>query len=197
MTSPTTTINVTTQKADNVLELQALLNGITTLLPKVDSFLLSRQTVSRADLLAQVQKRLDAALATKNARIALHNAVEAERNAQTVFKPLRSALRAYLVSVFSANAPELQQFGFVQSRRPKKTVAPKAAAVTKAKATRQARGTKGKKQKATIHGTSAAGSAAGSAASSGTATQTLRPMLQLRTRTRGPPTRPGRSRPSR
>ena len=83
MTTSTTTINVTTQKADAVLELQALINGITTLLPNVDPFLLSRQTIARADLLAQAQKTLAAALATTSARIAMHNAVEAERLAES------------------------------------------------------------------------------------------------------------------
>jgi hypothetical protein len=156
MSAPTTaTINVTTQKADNVLELQALIHGITTLLPKVDPFILSRQTYSRADLLARIQARLDAAIATRNARIGLHNAVEAERNAQVTFKPLRTSLRAYLVSVYGANAPELQQFGFVQNRKPKRSAQAKADAAKKAKATRAARGTKGRKQKAPIHGSPA------------------------------------------
>jgi hypothetical protein len=152
MATPTTTINVTTQKADNVLELQALMTGITTLLPHVDPFLLSRQTYPRADLLARVQARLDAAIATKNARITLHNVVDAERNAQAAFKGLHASFRAYLVAVYGANAPELQQFGYVQNRKPKRTAQTKADAALKAKATRTARGTKGKKQKAAIHG---------------------------------------------
>jgi hypothetical protein len=153
MATTTTTINVTTQKADIVLELQALIHGVNTLIPNVDPFLLARKTVSRAAFLSQAQARLDAALKTKDARIALHNAVEAERNAQADFKPTRSAFRAYLVSYYGANAPELQQYGFVQNRRPKKTAQAKANAATKAKATRTAQGTKGKKQKAAIKAT--------------------------------------------
>jgi hypothetical protein len=152
MATPTTTINVTTQKADSVLELQALIGGITMLLPTVDPFLLSRQTYKRADLLARIQARLDAAIATKDARITLHNVVDAERNAEAAFKGLHASFRAYLVAVYGANAPELQQFGYVQNRKPKRTAQTKADAALNAKATRTARGTKGKKQKAAIHG---------------------------------------------
>jgi hypothetical protein len=156
MSATTATINVTTQKADSVLELQALIQGVTVLLPHVDPFMLSRQTYSRADLLARIQARLDAAIATKSARIVLHNAVGAERNAQANFKELHASFRAYLVSVYGANAPELQQFGYVQSRKPKRSAQAKANAALKAKATRTARGTKGKKQKAAVHAAAAA-----------------------------------------
>lgn len=168
MSATTATINVTTQKADSVPELQALINGITALLPHVDPFMLSRQTYSRADLLARIQARLDAAIATKSARIVLHNAVGAERNAQANFKDLQASFRAYLVSVYGANAPELQQFGYVQSRKPKRSAQTKANAALKAKATRTARGTKGKKQKAAVHGTPAAATAPATAAAPAT-----------------------------
>src|SRR5258708_21732724 len=117
MSTPTITVNVTTQKADTVLELQALVVGIDKLLAGVDPFKLSRETITRADLLTRVQSRLNAALASKAARQAMHNAVAAERTAQAQFKPLRAALRSYLVGAYGANAPELQQFGFVQNRR--------------------------------------------------------------------------------
>jgi hypothetical protein len=153
MATATTTVNVTTQKADAVLEMQAFINGINTLLPGVDPFRLSRQTLTRAQLLAQAQARLDAATATKNARLTLHTSVEAERIAAQSFQPIRVAFRAYLVAIYGANAPELQQYGYVQNRKPKRTAQGKATAAAKAKATRAARGTKGKKQKAAIKGT--------------------------------------------
>jgi hypothetical protein len=158
MSTPTT-VNVTTQKADAVLQLQALLHGIQLKLPGVDPFLLYRLTLSRDELVKRIQTRLDTAIATKASRQAMHNAVAAERAAQAEFKPIRSALRSYLAGVYSANAPELQEFGFVQNRRPAKTVASKAAAVAKGKATRVARATKGRKQKAAIKGAPAASTA--------------------------------------
>jgi hypothetical protein len=170
MSTPTTaTINVTTQKADSVLELQALINGITMLLAGVDPFRLSRQTYTRAELLARVRERLDAAIATKSARITLHNTVEAERIAQANFRGLRSSFRAYLVSVYGANAPELQQFGYVQNRKPKRSAQAKADAAKKAKATRAARGTKGRKQKAAVRPTTAPAAGEATAAAPGTA----------------------------
>ncbi len=152
MSTPTT-VNVTTQKGDTVLQLQALRHSILVSLPGVDRFLLSFMTLSRDELVARVQARLDAAIATKTSRQAMHNAVAAERIAEAQFRPLRSALRSYVAAVYSANAPQLQEFGFVQNRRPAKTVASKATAIVKAKATRAARATKGRKQKAAIKGT--------------------------------------------
>ena len=158
MSTPVT-VNVTTQKADAVLQLQALLHGIQVKLPGVDPFLLYRLTLSRDELVKRVQTRLDTAIATKTSRQAMHNAVAAERAAQAEFKPIRSALRSYLVGVYGANAPELQEFGFVQNRRPAKTVASKASAIAKGKATRVARSTKGRKQKAAVKGAPAASTA--------------------------------------
>jgi len=158
MSTPTT-VNVTTQKADAVLQLQALLHGILVKLPAVDPFLLYRLTLSRDELVKRIQTRLDTAIATKTSRQAMHNAVAAERAAQADFKPIRSALRSYLVGVYGANAPELQEFGFVQNRRPAKTVASKAAAIAKGKATRVARATKGRKQKAAVKGAPATSTA--------------------------------------
>jgi hypothetical protein len=169
MSTPVT-VNVTTQKADAVLQLQALLHGIQVKLPGVDPFLLYRLTLSRDELVKRVQTRLDTAIATKTSRQAMHNAVAAERAAQADFKPIRSALRSYLVGVYGANAPELQEFGFVQNRRPAKTVASKASAIAKGKATRVARSTKGRKQKAAVKGAPAASTAPAASAASPAAT---------------------------
>jgi hypothetical protein len=158
MSTPTT-VNVTTQKADAVLQLQALLHAVQTKLSGVDPFLLYRLTLSRDELVKRIQTRLDTAIATKTSRQAMHNAVAAEHAAQADFRPLRSALRSYVASIYGANAPELQEFGFVQNRRPAKTVASKAAAIAKGKATRVARATKGRKQKAAVKGAPAASTA--------------------------------------
>ena len=61
--------------------------------------------------------------------------------------PYRRDMRSYLVSKYGPNSPTLQAFGFTQAKAPQKSAAAKAAGVAKAKATRAAIGTKGKKQR--------------------------------------------------
>ena len=152
MSTPTATtpktISVTTQKVDTQAEYQALIDGIGALMPGVDPFLLAKRTIARADLLAQFQKRIDAAKATKAARIALSASVAAEREVDAAVKPLRSAFKTFAQGRYGKTAPELQELGFVPYRKPAKSAQKKAAGVTKAAATRKSRGTKGRQQKA-------------------------------------------------
>ncbi len=152
--TPTTpkTVSITTQKTDRQAELQALINGINALMTGVDPFLIAKKTIARADLIAQFQKGIDAAKATKEARLALATAVSHERDIVATIKPLRSAFKTFAQGRFGKNAPELQQLGFVQDRTPKKSMQNAAAGVVKAQATRKVRGTKGRQQKAALTG---------------------------------------------
>jgi hypothetical protein len=156
MSTPTNTtpktVSVTTQKLDTQAQYQAIIDGSNALLPGVDPFVIAKQTIARADLFAQFQKGIDAVNATKAARIALSAAVANERAVNATLKPLRSAFKTYAQGRFGKRAPELQQLGFVQNRTPKKSVAKAAAGATQGKATRTARGTKGRQQKAAVTG---------------------------------------------
>jgi hypothetical protein len=151
MSTPNT-VNITTQKAGVAAEYQALINGINSLLPGVDPFVLGSTTISRADLLAKLQSRLNADTATKAAQTAYHNAVENEHALDTAIAPLRAQLKLFLQSRFGKTSTQLQSFGFAPSRVPDKTVASKSTAVAKTLATRKARNTLGKQQKSSIHG---------------------------------------------
>ncbi len=146
------TINIATQKTTIEAEYKTLINGINTELAGVDSFVINGITYSRADLLAQLQSRITASEATKTARTALHNAVNSEQDLQQQMLLVRAGMRAYLVSRFGKGSGKLQLFGFAQTKTTQKTAQSKAAAVAKAKATRTARGTLGKKQKSGIKG---------------------------------------------
>jgi hypothetical protein len=153
MSSSTTTINVTTQKATVTAEYKALITGINQLLPGVDPFDIGSVTLSRADLLAKLQGRVDAANATKAALQAYRTAVANERASDATLKPLRAQVKVYLQGRFGKTSTQLQSFGFTPNRVPVRTVKAKAAGVAKSAATREARHTMGKKQKAAIHGT--------------------------------------------
>jgi hypothetical protein len=70
----------------------------------------------------------------------------------TQLTPVVRALRTWLVNTFGPSSPVLEDFGFAPRPKRVPTADVKAAAVVKRKATRAARGTKGKRQKAAIHG---------------------------------------------
>jgi len=154
-----TTVNITTQKAGLAAEYQALITGINTLLPSIDPFVLGNATISRADLLAKLQSLLNAANSTKATQAAYHNAVQSERSLTVQVAPLRAQLKLFLQSRFGKTSTQLQSFGFAPNKVPDHTVGSKSTGVAKALATRKARGTLGKKQKSTIHGTVPAASA--------------------------------------
>jgi hypothetical protein len=146
------TVDVTSQKADLVAVYEALIDGIKTLLVGVDPIVLGTTapsvSMTQASILAQLQQRVDAANATKAARKALASLVAAERGLDVQVRPLRAALKRFLVARLGPNSPELQKFGFTQNRRPRKTAQSKAQAASKATATRAKRSTQGRQQKA-------------------------------------------------
>jgi hypothetical protein len=125
----------------------ALVNGITTVLIDVTQFVFASGTIAKADLVNRFSSRIAAAENTKAARLALHNAVAAEAKVAAEVAPYRIDMRNYLIMRYGKSSPMLQTFGFTQAKAPQKSAAAKAAGVAKARATRAAIGTKGKKQR--------------------------------------------------
>jgi hypothetical protein len=159
MSSTTTTINVTAQKATIAALLAALVNGIRTELAGVDPIVLDGTSHPRTELLAFIQATLDAIAGVKSARTALAQAVTSQKAAVAQAKAIRTGMKRYLQTKYGPQSPKLQEFGFTPARTPKTPVKTKAAAKVKSAATRQARGTKGKKQKLAITGAPAAATA--------------------------------------
>jgi hypothetical protein len=145
-------INVSTQKASLEAEYKALVTAINNELTDVTSFTLQGAVFTKAALVARFQSRIDAAEKTKTARTALHTLVATEQELQKEIAPLRMAFKQFLNSRYGKNSPELQKYGFLQAKKPQRTVVGKATAIAKNAATRVARGTKGKKQKSKIKG---------------------------------------------
>ncbi len=163
---------ISTQKVDIEAVYESLIAGINTELAGIDSFVLGKQTIARADLLSRFQARIDAAHAVKTSRAALQKLVADERAADASVKPVRALMKSYLQARYGKASPELQSFGFAQTRAGKATAQVKATAVVKAKATRQARGTKGPKQKKAIKGTPATTATAPASPATATAATT-------------------------
>jgi hypothetical protein len=107
--------------------------------------------------LANVIAIYQAAIDTRNAliaqRAALDKALVARHTADVTRLATDRGLRAWVDSAFGPASSEATEFGFVLAPPKPKSAATKATAVEKTLATRAARGTKGKRQKAKIHGT--------------------------------------------
>jgi hypothetical protein len=139
-------INISAQRAKVEAQFTALVNGIDTLVTDT-TMVLGDQTIAKTVVVGRLQARINAAEATKAARIALHNAVAAEALTVTDTAPLVVDLKAYFQGRFGKTSPKLQTVGFTQAKVPQKSAAAKAAGQAKAKATKAAIGPTGKKQR--------------------------------------------------
>ena len=140
-------------KVDLQVAYQALTTGLATFYQPTDTFLLPTGTVTRDTLIAQFQGFINVAETTKSAQQGWHEAVQAERAAEVLVRPVRQAVRSVIQGRFGSTSKQLAQFGFVPLKPATRKAAVKAQAVVKMKATRVARATKGKVQKKNIKGT--------------------------------------------
>jgi hypothetical protein len=122
-------------------------------LPTID---LAGTSRTPADLIAMLQKALDAIKQSSNAKAAWLAEVQTERNVLREISPVLRYIKAFVVSKFGDtvdSGQKLEDFGYTPRKVPAKKVAVKAGAIEQGQATRVARATKGKKQKAKIKGT--------------------------------------------
>ena len=135
--------------------LQLLIAGIGKHLAGVTSITLAGVPYPPPALAKLFQELVDAINAATAARTAAHDALVAERAKSKAVDPVLAALKSYLLSVYS-DAATLADFGLTP-RKPRRarTQAEGAATAAKRRATRVARHTLGKRQKAAIHGAAA------------------------------------------
>jgi hypothetical protein len=127
--------------------------GIQKNLQNVSSLPLAASTYTMATLVQLVQSRIDAANTVVNARAHWVDASAAYGALNTQVTQVVRDLRQYVISVYGKDSPVLADFGFTPSKRTPLTPEQLVARAQKAAATRVARGTMGKKQKAKIKGT--------------------------------------------
>ncbi len=130
-----------------------ILRGIDEHLSKVPSFALAGAIYTRKELIGMLQQRIDSANACTAARAALHEAVDEHRGIDKSVRKIIQALRAHLLNVYGEQAGILGDFGFAPPKRSKPSVETLAMASEKRRATRLARGTKGRRQRLEIKGT--------------------------------------------
>jgi hypothetical protein len=140
------------RKIDLQAAYQALITGLNMAYQPTDTFALQSGTITRDELTAKLNQVIVAAEATKTARQQYRSAVNNEQLVQAQMGSLRSGVRKVIQARLGADNPAVTQFGFLPTKPVKKSAESKAAAVVKAKATRTARNTMGKNQKAEIHG---------------------------------------------
>jgi hypothetical protein len=130
--------------------------GIKKDLQNVSILPLGGSTYTMVALEQLIQSRIDAIneVATAKALWLAKVAVVNELSPQ-VTRVVRG-LRQYVINAFGESSPVLADFGFKPSRQATLTSEQNVAKAQKAEATRKARGTMGKKQKAKIKGTVAA-----------------------------------------
>jgi hypothetical protein len=130
----------------------SLIAGLLAYFQPGDLFALAAGVMTRDELIALFQQFVAAAEATKTSNAAWRSDVQAERAMELTVAPVRAGLKSILQGKFGKSGTQLLKFGITPLQAPVKTTAVKTAAVVKAKATRQARGTKGSKQKQAIVG---------------------------------------------
>jgi hypothetical protein len=106
-----------------------------------------------AALVAIYQKCIDTRTQLAAIRAQEPAALEARDAADATRKSVDASVLAWAVETYGPNSPQAKTFGYVAPNPAKPTAQTRAAAVAKSKATREARGTAGKKQKKKITGT--------------------------------------------
>jgi hypothetical protein len=137
-------------------QLRQLMAGIDKHLTNVTSVTLAGADVPLPQVKAQLQADVDASDASVQAKANLAAVVQRERNSHANLEPTLRLFKSYVVSHFGDTndaSDVLSDFGLKPRPSPKTTVATKAEAAEKSKATREARHTMGPKQKAKIKGT--------------------------------------------
>jgi hypothetical protein len=106
-----------------------------------------------ADLRAIFQRDLDAHHAVEHARAVLLTAIEDRKKADAERKKVDVVLKGWVQNRYGASSTEAQAFGYEPPKPRTTTVATKVVAIQKSAATRAARRTMGRAQRAMIKGT--------------------------------------------
>lgn len=139
-------------KAKQLISDMALIAGIQKHLANIP-FIVQSQPETSAQVLAVIQGRVDKAQAVVDARAALHTAILASDQEDTLKGPFIRNVRQGVLAMFANSPTILADFGLVARKAPEPlTAAEKVLAAAKRAATRKARHTMGPRQKAKITG---------------------------------------------
>jgi hypothetical protein len=114
--------------------------------------IIGKQTYQPQDIINVLKARVTTGQSIIDARTAVTAAIKADQGERTTTGALVRGFRTIVIGMFSELPDTLAVFGLKPRKSTKKTVAVKSTAVAKTLATRKARGTLGKKQRARITG---------------------------------------------
>ncbi|MGH7436607.1 MAG: hypothetical protein ACRENE_13115 [Polyangiaceae bacterium] len=129
---------------------EKLVEGFTKHANEIPQLLIAGTAMKLADITAKVQARIAIAEAVATTHAPWQAAVKADKDATSEYREFFTALRQALLSAYAGKVDALADFGLTARKPPVITPQKRATAALKAKATREARGTMGKKQKAQI-----------------------------------------------
>jgi hypothetical protein len=135
-----------------VAQLQTIIRGVRTHMSG-ESFVINGIEYTADEVIAVLQREIDNLHASDAARQQWLNSV---RHQVTGFvaetRPMIHGVRDHATARFGERAEELREFGFTPTRAANRTPESKVIAAEKLRATRKARGTMGKRQRAAIKG---------------------------------------------
>jgi hypothetical protein len=141
----------TTRQAKLVTD-QNLATKLPQLMPNA-SILVGKTKMTVGQIAPILLAHAAAIAATDSARQQAKSASLSERQLYVQVKAIIAAVQIAAAALFGDTSDEYAALGFTPRKPSKTTVATRYVATEKSKATREARGTKGKNQKKTIHGT--------------------------------------------
>ncbi|HEX3770717.1 MAG TPA: hypothetical protein VHV30_07635 [Polyangiaceae bacterium] len=147
-------------RSDRIFAEQTLVDGFKTHAGFLSSLAIDGAVRTSAEIVNTVQSRIDASKAVEAAHAAWLAALAAEAQVLEETSVVLAGAKQGVLTAFSGHATELAAFGLTAPVRHTMTVDEKRAAVAKGKATRAARHTMGRRQKAAIKGVVAESTAA-------------------------------------
>jgi len=115
-------------------------------------FVVKGVKVTLAQAKATLLGYVTAVQSTNTGRATVHNLVGAESDALDEMRDLGHAIQSFVISNYGVGAAQLGALNLSAKKPATKTVAVKAEAIAKGKATREVRHTLGPRQKAALHG---------------------------------------------
>jgi hypothetical protein len=120
--------------------------------PKTETSI-NGEPMKLSELIGVYQACLDTRTAVTTTRAQLQKVLSGRSSAEATRQAIDKGLKAWIVTKFGADSQEALEFGFAPQKVTTKSVETKRNAVLQSQATREARGTMGKREKEKIKGT--------------------------------------------
>ncbi len=149
-TSSTGSVHST--KVDIQVQYQAMVAGLLANFQPTDLFVIAGSTYTRDELIARFQAFVSSCEDTKSSYQAWRTDVATEKSLLAEVTPLRVGVRGTVQVRYGKKSPQVLQFGFTPAKTVVRSAANTPPAAHTGAATRKARGTVGKNEKAAITG---------------------------------------------